>query len=251
MFIIPFALVTCEFIYSIYKRDGIYNSGGTASNILNGLIIKLISLRVFALYLAYYVVWHLSRYSLLKAIPVNPLSFVACFLLVDFSYYVFHYVHHRFEFFWMFHSVHHSDTEFNLSTSWRLSWIEQIYIFFFFTPIMFLGFSPLEVLVAYGYLSFYQFFVHDHYFNMPRFLDYILVTPNNHSIHHDQVVRNQTSNFGGVLSIWDHAFNTYTPSIASFTPGIEGYHEESILKIQVDPIVSYIKRRLSKRNART
>lgn len=229
----------------MYKKDGVYSVAETATNTVNGIFIKILSARIFSMYAIYYVVWHINTLSLLSPIPFNVSSFILCFLLVDFFYYLFHRLHHSVDFFWMFHSVHHGDDKFNLSTSFRLSWIEQTYLLLFFIPIMLVGFSPLEIVIAYGFLSFYQFFCHGPYIQFPRFLDYILVTPHNHSIHHDQAIRHQTNNYGGVFCIWDRALGTYTAEIDSFTPGIAGYHQINTLKMQTDPIVSYFKRHFS------
>ena len=239
---LPYPLILVEMVFSLYWRDGVYALADTASNTLNGVITKLLSTRVFSIYAVYYTAWHLGSFALLSPIPMTLLSFIPCFLLVDFFYYLFHRLHHSYEVLWMFHSVHHSDDKFNLSTAFRLSWFEQLYLVFFFIPIALIGFSPIEILICYGCLSFYQFFCHGTYVQFPRIFDYILVTPHNHSIHHDQAIQHQKNNLGGVFSIWDRAFGTYTAEIPRLTPGITGYHQINTLKIQTDPIVSFFKR---------
>ena len=96
-------------------------------------------------------------------------------------------------------------------------------------------------ILAYLYLNAHQFLAHSAYIRLPRFFDYVFVTPHNHRIHHDQAVVNQNSNFGGIFSIWDRLFGTYVSDIKEFTPGIKGYSQDNFIMMEVDPIVRYLK----------
>lgn len=242
MYTILFIEIAC----SLFWKDGMYSLFGTIGNVANGFVAKFLSFWIIATYAGYYVLWHLNAYAIFPPISITPVSFVICLLLVDFFYYLFHRMHHTFEFFWMFHASHHGDDKLNLSTALRVSWVEQFYIILFFIPVVLLGFTAKEVIFAYFTLSVYQFFCHGQYMQLPRFFDYFMVTPHNHSVHHDQQHKNQCSNFGGTFSIWDRLFGTYTEDVPNFKPGLPNYHQDNTLLIQADPIISYFKKLFSK-----
>lgn len=243
---IMYAILIVEFLCSMYWKDGIYSFFGTIGNTINGFVAKFFSLWFIATATGYYVLWHMDHLSLFPTHAITPVSFIICLILVDFFYYLFHLMHHTFDFFWMFHAAHHGDNKLNLSTALRVSWMEQFYIILFFIPVVLLGFSAKEVILAYFTLSLYQFFCHGQYLQLPRFFDYVMVTPHNHSIHHDQEYKNHNSNFGGTFSIWDRFFGTYTEDVEHFVPGLKGYQQDNTFLIQADPIAAYIKKLFTK-----
>ena len=232
-------VIFAELLFSLYRKDRIHSISGTVNNVVNGIIVKYIAIQSIAFYSVYLFFWDRNAISLQSQEPLTLFSFITCLLLVDFCYYIFHSLHHSFAFLWMFHSVHHGDDKLNLSTAFRISWIEQLYIFLFFAPILLIGFSLKEVLISYFFLVAYQFFCHNQYLQLPKTFDLIFVTPHSHRIHHDQTLTNQNSNFGGVFSIWDRLFGTYTADIEGFTPGIAGYRQDKFLKLLIDPIMRY------------
>lgn len=237
---INFFIIFLECLYSFYKKDKLYSLWGTIGNVCNGLIMRFISGKFVAFHLVYFTLWY--AYLGYGQKNTGPIGFIYCLLLVDFIYYLFHRMHHSFSFLWTFHAVHHGDDKLNLSTAYRISWIEQFYLSIFFTPVVLIGFNPFDVITAFYLLSIYQFLCHSSYLKFPKYFDLVLVTPYNHSIHHDREIHHQNSNFGGVFSIWDRLFNTYTAHIDTFTPGIKGYHQDNFIKMETDPIVRYFRR---------
>jgi sterol desaturase/sphingolipid hydroxylase (fatty acid hydroxylase superfamily) len=77
-------------------------------------------------------------------------------------------------------------------------------------------------------------------------VDYILVTPAFHALHHDRNTEMQNANFGGVLSIWDRMFKTYKKETTTIIPGITGYERYNIFLIQIDPILFFLRKKLFK-----
>ena len=238
---VNFGIIFLEFFLSLYKKDSIYSVWGTIGNVCNGVVLRFVSDKAVTFHFAYFAALF-TLFGHAQA-PFSAISFLYCLLLVDFVYYLFHRMHHSVSFLWMFHHVHHGDDRLNLSTAYRISWIEQLYLSVFFVPIVLIGFSPVAVLAAFYLLSIYQFFCHSSYLKLPLWLNWILVTPNNHRTHHDQEERHQNSNFGGVFSIWDRLFGTYTAHIDTFTPGIKGYHQDNFIRIQTDPIRSFFSKK--------
>src|ERR1700761_9521397 len=79
----------------------------------------------------------------LFTIPYAWYWFVACFVLDDFAYYLFHRSAHRVRWFWASHVIHHSSQHYNLSTALRQTWTGFISIAFIFRlPLFFIGFPP-------------------------------------------------------------------------------------------------------------
>lgn len=241
-FFFNFFMILIEFLFSKYKKDFIYATDITVNNVLNGIVLNLFSPKFYAFYFILlsqiYNFFHIDL-----SLQFNWVTFILCLLFVDFMYYVFHRLHHSVLFFWSLHSVHHSDTKLNLSTAMRISWFEQIYLFFFFTPVVLAGFHPLLIFLAFYVLVTYQFYCHSQYIRLPKALEYILVTPSNHRVHHDQEHIHQTSNFGGVFSMWDRLLDTYAEpeTMTNFSPGVKNFKENNFLKYQIIPIVKYIK----------
>lgn len=239
IFIVNFLIVFLEYFYSMYKKDGIYSKFGTLNNIANGIVLNLISARMFAIYMIFF----LGYFNFINFnTSINIYTFILCLFFVDFMYYVFHLAHHKILLLWTLHSVHHGDNKLNLSTALRVSWFEQFYIYLIFVPVLLAGFKPAVAFLAFYVLSEYQFYCHSQYFKLPKFFNLFFITPNNHRTHHDQVSTNQNSNFGGVFSIWDRMFGTYTKEINEFNPGIKNFKEENFLRFEFVPIINYFKK---------
>lgn len=241
--VINILFLAIEFTYSRYKKDGVYSVKGTVNNVIHGLILSMFGTRVLFSFLILFLDY--ANFINLK-IPINWPSFVACIVLVDLIYYLFHYLHHHVDFLWMFHMVHHSDNKMNLSTSERISWFEYLYLGLFFLPLLLLGFHPVEIFFAIFILSEYQFFSHSQYLSFPKFLDYALITPHNHRVHHDIVFKHQNSNYGGIFSVWDRMFGTYTAEIPTFNPGMKNYSEDNFIKYELFPIFNFVKKKINK-----
>ena len=236
---ISFGGIVAEYLYSVHKKDDVYGTSGTAANIFTGLLFHFATSPVALFYLGYFIIWYNKLgYDSMREYG-DPISFFLCLLAVDLCYYIYHRANHRTSLLWMFHHTHHSDRHFNMSTAIRVSTPQLLFIFLFFSPPLLLGFHPYLIFSAYYVQSVYQYFTHSQYLKLPLWLNWILVTPNNHRTHHDQEERHQNSNFGGVFSIWDRLFGTYTAHIDTFTPGIKGYHQDNVLRIQTDPIIEF------------
>ena len=54
-------------------------------------------------------------------------AWIACFVLDDLAYYVFHRAAHRVRWFWASHVIHHSSQHYNLSTALRQTWTCLLY----------------------------------------------------------------------------------------------------------------------------
>ncbi len=160
------------------------------------------------------------------------LIIVASILFLDFwAGYVFHFIFHKTSWLWHLHSIHHSDVHVDVTTTFRKHPIEcLIGIAFNITGMLLLG-IPSWILLAYLTLSTINAQFEHANIKLPakldRFLQWVIVTPNMHKIHHsiDEVESN--SNYSNIFSFWDRLFSTYRTKqdYNSIAYGLDYVHE--------------------------
>jgi sterol desaturase/sphingolipid hydroxylase (fatty acid hydroxylase superfamily) len=189
--------VTNKHHYS--KKETLGSTLVGIGNVLIGLIIK--SLLFFAF------VW---VYNLLPwRMTLNWWTLIPCYIFFDFCSYWTHNISHRMRFFWATHVVHHSGTHYNLTTSFRLSWMQYVKIIFIL-PVAVIGFHPVIIFLTSQIAVLFQFWVHTEYIRkMPSFIEYIFATPSNHRVHHGSQPKYLNKNYGATFIIWDRLFKTY------------------------------------------
>ncbi len=146
------------------------------------------------------------------------LYWLALFLVEDIAYYTLHYVDHHCRLFWAVHVTHHSSEEFNLSTGFRSSVFQPLYRTIYFAPIALLGFEPLDILFMYAATQIYGSLIHTERIGKLGWLEYVLVTPSHHRVHHGSNPRYLDKNMGMCLIIWDKLFGTFEPEAAEDPP---------------------------------
>ncbi|KFF13268.1 hypothetical protein IW15_05580 [Chryseobacterium soli] len=157
----------------------------------------------------------INSWGLLKYLPVKENTFtfyLIAIVALDFSNFVYHYLMHKIPVCWRFHQVHHSDMEVDISTTFREHPGETfLRVSFFILTIFVLGISPWIIIVFQLFESSSNIISHSS-IKLPeridRFVSLIFVTPNSHSIHHHYRLPHTDTNYGDILSIWDHLFRT-------------------------------------------
>ena len=152
---------------------------------------------------------------------------------------------HKVKLVWPFHAVHHSDTVLNVSTSLREHPVETcIRLGHYMLSAWFLG-TAFWIMTLHQFVQIISKIIIHSNFRLPdkldKYLSYFIITPNMHHVHHHYTAPYTDSNYGDLFSIWDRMFGTYTARINTFTPGIKGYNEDNFIKIQVDPIIRYLR----------
>lgn len=131
-------------------------------------------------------------------------------VLQDFLYWLLHTTGHYIRLFWAVHVTHHSSRQFNLTTGFRSSVFEPLYRLFFFVPLSLLGFSAIDILIAYYITQIYGNLVHTQTVGkLHRVIEYIFVTPSHHRVHHASNFRYLDKNMGMLLILWDRLFGTF------------------------------------------
>jgi sterol desaturase/sphingolipid hydroxylase (fatty acid hydroxylase superfamily) len=144
-------------------------------------------------------------------IPYVWWAWIACFVLDDFNYYVFHRSAHRVRWFWASHVNHHSSQHYNLSTALRQPWTGFLSLGFVFRlwPLL-IGFPVPMLLLCGGINLIYQFWIHTEVIGRcPRWIEAVMNTPSHHRVHHAVNPRYLDKNYAGVFIIWDKLFGTF------------------------------------------
>jgi len=165
-------------------------------------------------------------------------QFILAFLLMDLTFYYWHRANHRFRFLWRFHNAHHIDPDLDVSTAFRFHFGE-----------MFLsaGFRALQVALigvsAWTYVVYetvYQANTLFHHSNvklplwLEKRLNWLLVTPRMHGIHHSQIQQETNSNWSIVFPWWDRLHSTLKLNIpqSELAIGVPGYMNPDDNKLQ-------------------
>ena len=201
-------MIFCEFLYGYLRKRNNYRLNDTVTSIGLGLMSRypaLLGLGVQGLVYAFIA----KQFNLGLLGSYDPYVWVIAFVLYDLSYYWLHRSHHQIKVLWASHVVHHHGEEFNLSTALRQTGTDFLFKWIFYTPMLLLG-IPVEIFVTVAALNLiYQFWVHTEHIGRLGVLDYILVTPSNHRIHHAQNKEYIDANYGGVFILWDRMFGTF------------------------------------------
>jgi len=142
------------------------------------------------------------------------LSIVIAVLALDFSSWLVHWVMHKVKPLWGFHLVHHTDNTVDVTTGLRHHPGDSIFRGIFFLLLIFVSGAPMYGVMIYQTLVVLATaFTHAN-ISLPKPVDkiisYILISPNMHKVHHHWKQPYTDSNYGGVFSIWDRLFGTYT-----------------------------------------
>ncbi|MBC7848296.1 MAG: sterol desaturase family protein, partial [Chitinophagaceae bacterium] len=126
-----------------------------------------------------------------------------------------HRFDHEVRFFWAVHVTHHSSSLLNFTVGFRSSVFQPLYRFFYFLPLAWLGFQPLDIIFAFALTQIWGIFVHTEIIGKMGWLEYILVTPSHHRVHHASNAKYLDRNMGMFLIVWDKLFGTFQPELSA------------------------------------
>jgi len=145
-------------------------------------------------------------------------------LAYDFAQYIAHYWEHKSPVLWEFHKIHHSAKVLNPMTAYRFHPFDHCFvscIVSIFTGVVTAIFSwvynqeitiisvfQMHIVLFLFYLIGYNF-RHSHIkLVYPVWLQYILICPSQHQIHHSIEEKHWDKNMGYVFAFWDYLFGT-------------------------------------------
>lgn len=164
--------------------------------------------------------WVFLNFSITQ-LPINGWVVLSCIVLADLAYYWEHRFMHRCGLGWATHTVHHSSPYFNISVAYRFGPLDGVMPFFFHLPLAFLGFNPIVIIAAEGFVQLYQTLLHTEVVKkLPRPIEWIFNTPSHHRVHHGSNPEYIDKNYAGILIIWDKMFGTFAQEKAKVEYGI-------------------------------
>ena len=145
---------------------------------------------------------------------------IALTVAEDFMYYWLHRFDHEIRLFWAVHVTHHSSDLYNFTVGFRSSVFQPLYRFAYFAPLGFLGFQPADIFFIYSATQIWGIFVHTQMIDKMGWLEYILVTPSHHRVHHASNPKYLDRNMGMFLIFWDKLFGTFQQELpaAAYQP---------------------------------
>ena len=199
-------LTLLEVFYSYKKNKHLYDAQDTWVSIVLGALGFVTRFFTKGLNLAvWFWVYNLSPFK----IESSLLSFVILFFLHELVYYWYHRVSHEVPFMWATHVNHHSSTKFNLSVAARTPFLNFGYLILFWTPLAFLGFNPLDILIVQMVSLYLSFIQHTKLIPKLGLLELVFSTPSHHRVHHAANPQYINKNYGSVLIIYDKIFGTF------------------------------------------
>ena len=227
---IPFfiAAVALEFLYGRYTGRQTYTLSDTVNSLQLGVLSRLGDLLKLSFSAA--VVGTLVGMTNLPQWSMDSAwQWVVAFVAYDFCYYWKHRFGHECRLFWASHVAHHQSEEFNLSTALRQTGTDYVG-FVFYVP-LFLAGVPASAIITVGSLNLiYQFWVHTEHIRRLGPLEWILVTPSNHRVHHARNPRYIDRNYAGVFIVWDRWFGSFQdelpeePCVYGVTKGLRSWN---------------------------
>lgn len=207
-----FVLIVLELAWTTYKKQNVYRLNDAINSLAMGIMSRITQILYAAVPFSFYVYFY-EDFALFEW-QSNVWTWLAAFVLYDFSYYWVHRIGHTMNISWASHVIHHSSEEYNLTTALRQTSVPNVIGWVFYIPLAFMGFPPV-VLVAVGSLNLlYQFWVHTQAIDkMPNWYEFIFVTPSNHRVHHAKNKVYVDKNYGGVFILWDRIFGTFQPEL--------------------------------------
>mgnify|MGYP000577601682 CR=1 FL=1 len=201
-------LLFIEYLVSRYRKMEVINSFDTISSLSSGITNTIKDVLGLAVIILSYD-WMVNHVAIFD-IKSSVLAYVLAFIGIDFAGYWTHRFEHEINLLWNRHIIHHSSEEFNLACALRQNVSAIFGIFFFlFLPMAIIG-VPAEVVAVVAPIHlFAQFWYHTRLINKMGFLEYIIVTPSHHRVHHAINDKYLDKNYGQIFIIWDKMFGTF------------------------------------------
>ncbi|HMP91740.1 MAG TPA: sterol desaturase family protein [Phnomibacter sp.] len=204
-------VIGLEILLSNYQNRKIYTWKDTLANIYLMLLNSGIDLLFRSVYVVALVLAFNNRVGQINTPWVYWLVLI---LSIDMMYYWLHRLEHEVRLFWAVHVTHHSSEHFNFTVGFRSSVFQPLYRFIFFMPLAFVGFKAVDILFIHSAIQTWGILVHTKMINKMGILEWFLVTPSHHRVHHASNALYLDKNMGMLLIIWDKLFGTFQPELS-------------------------------------
>lgn len=210
-------LVLIEIAYGHVVKNQKYRFFDTLSSLSSGVTNVLKDSLGLALVLISYPFLE-ERLSIMN-VSSGWLTWTVAFIAIDFAGYWNHRLSHHINIFWNTHVIHHSSEEFNLACALRQSISNVVgYTAILLIPAAIVG-VPYQVISVLAPLHLFgQFWYHTQHIGKLGWVEYILVTPSQHRVHHAINAQYIDKNLGQIFSIWDRIFGTFQEELDEVPP---------------------------------
>lgn len=210
-------LVLLEKLYGWYKGDDTVPLDDAVSSMSSGMTNVLKDVLGLSLSIISYE-WMVSQFALFT-IENTIMVYVIAFMIIDLYGYWTHRISHKVNLFWNQHVIHHSSEEFNLACALRQP-VSTIVRFFtiLLIPAALLGVPAEVIAIVLPLHLFMQFWYHTRHIKTLGFLEYVLVTPSHHRVHHAINEEYLDKNLSQVFIFWDFIFGTFQKELDDVTP---------------------------------
>jgi len=202
-----FLLISLEVLIQKFTHKKLYRLDDALTNIscgitqqLSGVFLKIFGIGVYMLVYENFALFHIST---------TWYTLIILFILVDFAYYWAHRMSHEINLFWSGHVVHHQSEDYNLSVALRQSSFQVVWTFAFYLPLAVAGFNTIDFALLAALTTLYQFWIQTELISKMGWLEYIIVTPSHHRVHHGRDPKYIDKNHGGAFIWWDMMFGTF------------------------------------------
>ncbi|WP_254086924.1 sterol desaturase family protein [Dawidia cretensis] len=189
------------------KKPHLFKFDSSVANISIGVAERLLNLFLTASFygLFQYVYTHFALWS----IPNTWWVWVIMLLATDLVWYWYHRLGHEINLFWAAHIVHHQSEEFNYTVSARITTLQALIRNLFWCVLPLAGFHPDMIIATLIIHGTYSFFTHTQIIGKLGWLEYILITPSHHRVHHASNEKYLNKNYGDLFVFWDKLFGTF------------------------------------------
>jgi alkylglycerol monooxygenase len=225
--IIPGVLlvIVIEFLIARLLNKKVYHYKSTIVSLSIGTAERLLNLWCLGIfYFLFNFIY--TNYSLF-IISNTWYNWIILLLITDFVWYWYHRLGHEINILWAFHIVHHQSEDYNYATSTRITIFQAIIINFFWCLLPLICFNPGMVVIVLVIHGTYSFLTHTQIIDKLGWLEYILITPSHHRVHHASNEEYLDKNYGDIFIFWDVLFGTFKKEdikpIYGLTKPIESY----------------------------
>lgn len=210
-------ILLCEKLYGYLKGNDTVPWMDALSSSYSGLTLVVRAL--FGLGISIISYEFMYEHLAIFHIKTTWVAYVVTFIVLDFQFYWGHRLHHQINFLWNNHLIHHNSEEYNIATSMRQPFIGFInFLFFLSLPAAILGLSPMVIAMVFPIHKFSQVWYHTRIIGKLGILEYFLVTPSQHRVHHALNPVYIDKNFSAIFNVWDKLFGTFQEELESEPP---------------------------------
>jgi alkylglycerol monooxygenase len=163
--------------------------------------------------------WMAEHLALIE-LPPGPAGALLAYLLMELILYWRHRAGHQWHLFWAIHEVHHQSPHYNLGVALRVGYLQWLQTACFVWPLALVGVDLPLFAALFGGIHFWQFLIHTRLVGRLGPLEWVLMTPSHHRVHHGRNPRYLDKNFGFSLILFDRLFGTFAAETEPVAYGV-------------------------------